>query len=360
MRLQRWTTPRDSHGSWVSTGSVVVFVTSLGLVLGAVVYLVAPFGRLDHPEPRPSNEQIASSRDSLDSASMMFGLMNSALMSASGSIRTITASAEDIFNAVDTATEASATVARAMAEAPSTGAAAGGANESLSAISSALVQVRGLAGAAGQLDSFVTPLISILEASNTPASNRALAQLRQLQQASRQVTSQLGSLSNLDAQISRVKGSLTSASSQVDTALGQARNAANQLAAGFKKMSTARTDTVAGARKITDGVAKLSGVMTTINNNLESAKTNLAAPAQEDADNAGAAPTGPADRLPWAILIGAAAIVLTLAAIALAALRARSMRNRPESMPSTATADTDTRADANTTRPVDSDTTAPE
>lgn len=320
MRLPTGATLRASRAGRRFFGSPPLFLTatSLALIVGVVVYLIAPFGKLDSEEPdnRPSGDQIISARDSLDSASTMFSLMSSALTSASGSISKITSSADDIFNAIDTAKGASSSLASGFGNAPNAGAAADGANQSIGAISSALTQAQGLAGVSNQLDALVTPLVSFLEKNSVPGSNNALTQMKELQKASRGISTQLRSLSSLNGELSQVKGSLSSASSDIDSAVSQAKRSAGELNSGLTQLSSARQDTLSGAEKITEGVRRLSGVMSMINNNIESAKSDLD-PAEEEVAEAPPEVLGPADRLPWAVLFGAGAALAVLILVAL-------------------------------------------
>ncbi|WP_238420264.1 hypothetical protein [Gordonia sp. 'Campus'] len=309
--------------SMVPVGALAVLLTAL--LVGGAVYLALPTGTADAEDTRPPAEQIDAASDSVSSAKMMFQLMSAGLNSATGGIATATASARDVFDAVDTAASASDQLVRGLGNAPNVSSATRQVNDGALAVSSVLGQVSSLSNSVTQLDSLVTPLIGYLETARTPGSADALERLRALQGSSREIGEQLGSLDSLQGELATMRKSLDSSASGIDSAITQAQTAAGQLSTGLNRLASARADTVSATDKVNAGVKQLQGVLNSINDDLDNASTNLT-PATSDA----AAPPASnesvgsvAERVSSAVVVGSGVGAILLALLLIRVARAR-------------------------------------
>ncbi len=322
--------------SMVPAGALAVLLAAL--LVGGVVYLVLPTDSADAEDTRPPAEQIDAAGDSVSSAKMMFQLMSAGLNSATGGIATATASARDMFDAVDTAASASDQLVRGLGNAPDVSSATRQVNDGALAVSAVLGQASALSNSVTQLDSLVTPLIGYLETARTPGSADALDRLRALQGSSREISEQLGSLDSLQGELATMRKSLESAAAGIDSAISQAQTAAGQLSTGLNRLASAREDTLSATDKVNAGVKQLQGVLNSINDDLDNASTNLTPVATDDtAPQASNESVGSlAERVGWAVVAGSA-----VGAILLALLLIRVARSRPDDAPDRATDDAD-------------------
>ncbi|MFT4395253.1 hypothetical protein ACLTEW_10005 [Gordonia lacunae] len=304
-------------------GALAVFLTAL--LVGGAVYLILPTDPADAADTRPPAEQIDSASDSVSSAKMMFQLMSAGLNSATGGIATATASARDVFDAVDTAASASDQLVRGLGNAPDVSSATRRVNDGALAVSAVLGQVSSLSDSVAQLDSLVTPLIGYLERSRTPGSADALEQLRALQGSSREISEQLGSLDSLQGELATMRKSLDSSAAGIDSAITQARTAAGQLSTGLNRLASARNDTLSATDKVNAGVKQLQGVLNSINDDLDNAANNLTPAAPDDsASPASNESVGSvAERVSWAIVVGSAVGAILLALLLIRVARSR-------------------------------------
>lgn len=310
--------------SVLPVGALAVLLSAL--LVGGVVYLVLPRDPADATDTRPPAEQIDSASDSVSSAKMMFQLMSAGLNSATGGIATATASARDIFDAVDTAASASDQLVRGLGDAPDVSSATRQVNDGALALSAVLGQLSSLSDSVTQLDSLVTPLIGYLETARTPGSADALERLRALQGSSREISEQLGSLDSLQGDLATMRRSLESSAAGIDSAIYQAQTASRQLSTGLNRLASAREDTLSATDKVNAGVKQLQGVLTSINDDLDNASTNLtpAAPDETATPASNESAGSVAERVSWAIIVGSSVGALLLALLLIRVARPRS------------------------------------
>lgn len=331
LRRRRRLPSRPSRGSGAATlrrlfGStpLLLVVTAVGVLGGSATFLVAPPQHVE-PTTDPSPQHVDSAKQSVDSAKMMFGLMSSGLGSATGSITSVTESAAQVFDAVDTARQASGQIVSGLSSAPSTSSAAAEVEQLTTAVATGIDDVRSLSRSAEQMDELVTPLVGFVRQNDVPGGDDLLEQLTTLQSASRQVTEQTARLGSLQAQLDTISSSLGRSTEQLDSGIGQAQSAARQLEEGLTTLSSARGDTVAAAEAVSDGVGRLTGVLATINNSLDSASTNLT---PQGPPSTPAVTVDNSERTALALLVGALCSLATLAIMVGMNHRSRRLRGR--------------------------------
>ncbi|MFW0783311.1 hypothetical protein AAFP35_02215 [Gordonia sp. CPCC 206044] len=300
------------------TAPVFLVVVTVGLIAGSATFLLAPTSRAAAPAD-PSPQRVDSARESVDSAKMMFTLMSSALNSATGSIKSVSGSATEVFDAVDTARSASTQIVDGLRSAPSTSSAVAEVERLTSSVSSGIDDVQTLSRTAGQMDELVTPLITFVQTNKVPGSDDLLNRLESLRSASRDVQKQTAALGSLRHELDTITSSLGTAGAHVDEGISQARTAARQLDSGLSTLASARADTVAAAKKVSDGVGQLIGVLSSITNNLNSASTNLT----PQTDTPVASTVDNSDRTALALLVGALSALAALSMIVFMTKRPR-------------------------------------
>ncbi|WLP89538.1 hypothetical protein [Gordonia sp. NB41Y] len=294
-------------------GGVPLFLTVVlvGVIAGSVTFLAV--GPDKHSSAAdPSTEQIESARESVASAKMMFGLMTSALGSATGSIKSISEGADSVFDAVDTAHTASGQIVSAFDAAPGTSGAGGDVRSMTVAMSNGLGDLQSLASTAGQLDSLISPVITFLQKNKVPGSGELLTNLTALQSSSREISSQLGNLDDLKKEMKTLGDAVDEASGHLDEGVAQAQQAAQQLNTGLGQLASARGDTVAAANSVSKGVGQLTTVLNSISNNLESADDNLTPAGEQGVLAAPVVQVDNSDRTATALLVGGGSALLVM------------------------------------------------
>ncbi|MGW0037783.1 hypothetical protein [Gordonia sp. NPDC003376] len=294
-------------------GGVPLFLTVVlvGIIAGSATFLaVSPDKHSSAADP--SADQIESARESVASATMMFGLMTSALGSATGSIKSISEGAGSIFDAVDTAHTASGQIVSAFDSAPGTAGAGGDVRSMTVAMSNGIGDLQSLASTAGQLDSLVSPVITFLQKNTVPGSADLLTNLTALQSSSREIANQLGNLDDLKKEMKTLGDAVDEASGHLDEGVTQAQQAARQLNTGLGQLASARGDTVAAANSVSKGVGQLTTVLNSISNNLESAADNLTPAGEQGVLAAPVVAVDNSDRTATSLLVGGGSAFLVL------------------------------------------------
>lgn len=301
-----------------------VVVAAVGVLAGSTTFLVAPADRVE-PAGDPTPQQVESAKQSVDSAKMLFGLMSSGLGSATGSITSVTESATQVFDAVDTARQASTQIVAGLQSAPSTSSAADDVARLTTAVSAGINDVRSLSRSAQRMDDLVTPLVGFVQENKVPGGDDVLEQLTALQSASREISAQTARLGSLQTQLDTITSSVGESTAQLDEGIEQAQNAARQLDDGLSTLASAREDTVAAAESVSEGVGQLNGVLATINNSLDSASTNLT---PQSTTSTPTVSVDNSERTALALLVGALCSLATLAIMVGMNHRPRRLRGR--------------------------------
>ena len=281
MQLPHSLVPLWRTGSRWSTrlfGSAPLFLTVIlsGVCAGTLVFAITYTPELTTGPTEPDSESVESARTSLQEAQLLFGFLSSTATSASSGISTVTTSAGQIFDSIDTAELGADQLVQALGSAPDLTLAADQIETATTSAGTAVAEVQNLSRVATQFDQIVTPLLATLNSVQAPGSQETRDGLLAMQTSARALATDLDSVAGLQTSLNDLGTSVNASAVSANSAIASAQTSATQLRDGLSTLADARTDAITAAEQVTKGVDQLAGVLTSIGNDLSAANDSLA------------------------------------------------------------------------------------
>ncbi|HEY9315751.1 hypothetical protein [Williamsia sp.] len=264
-------------------GSAPLFltVTLIGVCTGTLVFAITYTPPAATPQSssgpaEPDSESVESARTSLQEAQLLFGFLSGAATSASSGISTVTASAGQIFDSIDTARLGADQLVQALDTAPDLTIAADQIAAATTTAGTAVAEAQNLSAVATQFDEIVTPLLTTLNSLPAPGTRETRDNLLAMQTSARALATDLDSVAGLQDSLGDLGTSVKSSATSANSAIASAQTSAVGLRDGLSTLADARTDAVAAAEQVTAGVDQLAGVLTSIGDDLTAASDSLA------------------------------------------------------------------------------------
>ncbi len=270
----RWTT--RLFGSAPIFLTVVLIGICTGTLIFAMTYTPAPTAPPTGPDSgNVETEKVESARTSLQEAQLLFGFLSGAATSASSGISTVTSSAQQIFDSIDTARLGADQLVQALGSAPDLTVAADQIATASTSAGNAVGEAQNLSAVATQFDQLISPLLTTLDTVKAPGSKETRDSLQAMQTSARALSADLESVAGLRTSLTDLGSSVQTSAASANSAISSAYTSAVELRDGLATLADARTDAVAAAEQVTDGVDQLGGVLTSIGDDLKRATESL-------------------------------------------------------------------------------------